>query len=397
LPAFVTWVFAMAITPEHRRRLRRFAARVLPLLGLLHAYVAWRLVTGMPPYPAAAWAGAVWAVASASLIPLGMFARFVVPSQRMADLLTWIGALFMGLFSSLLVLTALRDLLMVVVGRTVYADAYVVWSAQAVPLLAALVTLIGLINARRPARVVTVTVPLGKLSALLNGFTLVQLSDLHVGPTIKAGYVRAIVERVNQLNADLVVITGDVVDGSVAQLLADTAPLADLRARHGVCLVTGNHEYYSGATEWVEAFRGLGLRPLLNEHVVIDHDGAQLLVAGVTDYSAHVFDPAQQSDPIKALAGSPVGLPRVLLAHQPRTAPAAASAGFDLQLSGHTHGGQFWPWNLLVFLQQPYTAGLHRLGDLWVYTSRGTGYWGPPKRFGAPSEITCVRLVSARG
>lgn len=142
--------------------------------------------------------------------------------------------------------------------------------------------------------------------------------------------------------------------------------------------------------------RRLGLKVLLNEHVVLDHRGASLLVAGVTDYSAHHFNAAHRSDPHAAVAGAPdnVGA-KILLAHQPRTAPHAADAGFDLQLSGHTHGGQFFPWNFFVPMQQPWVAGLKRLRNMWVYISRGTGYWGPPKRFGAPSEITRVRLVRA--
>jgi predicted MPP superfamily phosphohydrolase len=133
---------------------------------------------------------------------------------------------------------------------------------------------------------------------------------------------------------------------------------------------------------------------LQNEHVVLRHGDASVLVAGVTDYSTHHFDPAERSDPHAAIAGAPadVGM-KLLLAHQPRSADAAQRAGFQLQLSGHTHGGQFWPWNFFVRFQQPFTAGLHKLHDLWVYTSRGTGYWGPPKRFGAPSEITRLRLV----
>jgi predicted MPP superfamily phosphohydrolase len=134
----------------------------------------------------------------------------------------------------------------------------------------------------------------------------------------------------------------------------------------------------------------------MNEHVVLARDDASLVLAGVTDYSAHHFEPQSRSDPSAALQGAPVEAVKVLLAHQPRSASGAASAGFDLQLSGHTHGGQFWPWNLFVPLQQPFTAGLHRLGQLWVYVSRGTGYWGPPKRFGAPSEITRIRLVADR-
>jgi predicted MPP superfamily phosphohydrolase len=269
-------------------------------------------------------------------------------------------------------------------------------SGRAVPLAALAVTLWGFVTARRTARVVTVEVPIDNLPAPLHGFTIAQLSDVHVGPTIRGPYLEAIVQRVNALGADMVAVTGDLVDGSVQDLAPHVAPLAGLRSRHGTYFVTGNHEYYSGAADWVAELRRLGLRVLQNEHVVLDQAGAQLLVAGVTDYSAHHFDPRQRSDPAAALAGAPPAAQvRVLLAHQPRSAEAAQLAGYHLQLSGHTHGGQFWPWNLFVPLQQPFTAGLHRLKQLWVYTSRGTGYWGPPKRFGAPSEITRLRLVPA--
>jgi predicted MPP superfamily phosphohydrolase len=370
-------------------QLRRFALTVLPFLAGLHAYIGWRLLPALPFGAIGTTIGVIVLGLSTLLIPMGMLARFLVSRQALSDRITWAGTLAMGLFSSVLVLTLLRDMALLVAGSPPFAAA----TALAILPAAALLTLIGFLNARRVARVVTVDIPLEGLPAALAGFTIVQLSDIHVGSTIKGDYVRAIVDRVNSLGADLIAITGDVVDGSVRQLSADTASLANLKARHGAYVVTGNHEYYSGATAWMAEFRRLGLHGLTNEHVVIEHDGARLVVAGVTDYSAHAFDPAQRSDPGAALVGSPEGIPRILLAHQPRSAHAAASAGFDLQLSGHTHGGQFWPWNLFVRLQQPFTAGLHRLGRLWVYTSRGTGYWGPPKRFGAPSEISLLRLL----
>jgi predicted MPP superfamily phosphohydrolase len=269
-------------------------------------------------------------------------------------------------------------------------------SALAVPILAALFTLVGFVNARRRARVRRVDVPIADLPAPLHGFSIAQISDIHVGATIKRDYLNGIVDAVNDLGADMIAVTGDLVDGSVAQLAPHTAPLSRLSARHGAFFVTGNHEYYSGASDWVDEVRRLGLAVLMNEHVVLQHEGAAVVVAGVTDYSAGHFDPAHRSDPAAAIAGAPrdAGV-RLLLAHQPRSAFAAAPAGFDLQLSGHTHGGQFFPWIFLVRLQQPFTAGLHRLGKLWVYISRGTGYWGPPKRLGAPSEITYLRLVPA--
>lgn len=373
------------------RRLRLALWRLLPLLGGLHAYLGWRLLPPLALTPVEL-AGAIGTlILSAALVPLGLFARFLFRHQATADRYTWLGGIAMGLFSSLLVLSVLRDVVLLVADAPTLATP----TAIAVLVAAGLLSLAGYVNARRLARVVRVDVPLPGLPAALAGFTIVQLSDIHVGPTIKRDYVQAIVDRVNKLDADLVAITGDVVDGSVEQLRADTAPLGGLRARHGTWLVAGNHEYYAGVSAWLREFEHIGLHVLHNRHTLIEHAGARFVLAGVSDYSAAAFDPAQASDPVAALAGSPPGLPRILLAHQPRSALAAATAGFDLQLSGHTHGGQFWPWNFFVPLQQPFTAGLHRLGRLLVYTSRGTGYWGPPKRFGAPSEITLLRLLAA--
>ena len=269
-------------------------------------------------------------------------------------------------------------------------------TAVAVPLLALLGVLIGLFNARRTTRVKHVDVAIDGLPKALHGFTIAQITDVHVGPTVKRPYVQAIVDAVNRLGVDAVAVTGDLVDGRVSELHADVAPLAQLRSRHGTFFVTGNHEYYSGAHAWITELRRLDVRVLLNEHVVLRHDGSEVVVAGITDHSAHHFDIGHRSDPQASVHGAPLGAAlRLLLAHQPRSALAAIGLGFHLQLSGHTHGGQFWPWNLFVRLQQPFTAGLHRLRDLWIYTSRGTGYWGPPKRFGAPSEITCLRMVQA--
>ncbi len=381
------------------------------IVALLHAFVGWRLA----PELAAPWAWAlcIGLVLSTLLMPLGLLGSRVL-RQPWADRLSWVGLLLMGLFSSLLVLTVLRDVLLLAawvldaVGVAVPLVGVRTLSAQATPLLALAVTVLGFLNARRTPAVVRLDVPIAGLPAALHGFTLAQISDIHVGPTIKHAFLQRIVAKVNTLGADVVAITGDLVDGKVTELAGHVEPLAGLQSRHGTFFVTGNHEYYSGAHAWIVELRRLGLTVLMNEHVVLYHgkglgvdaqDDSQtvapLVLAGVADYSAHHFDPTHRSDPALALEGAPASaLVRVLLAHQPRSAAAAAKAGFDLQLSGHTHGGQFWPWNLFVPLQQPFTAGLNRLNKLWVYTSRGTGYWGPPKRFGAPSEITALRLVA---
>lgn len=379
-----------------------FFTRAIVIGVMLHVYVGLRLIPELPvglPVKAIA---VLALVSSCFLIPLSMLVRRF-DHRPSLDRIAWIGLLDMGFSSSLLVFTLLRDVALAsaltidaVWRGALSLDRWRIDTAVGVIALAALSTLIGFVNARRRARVVSIDVPIAQLPPELDGLTIVQISDVHVGPTIKARYVDAIVDAVNRLEPDLIAVTGDIVDGSVAQLADHTKPLERLSARYGAYLVTGNHEYYSGATQWIAEFERLGLRVLLNEHVVLEHNGTRFIVAGVTDYSGGQFDEAHRSDPAAALADAPGDVRiKLLLAHQPRTALAAVQAGYTLQLSGHTHGGQFFPWNFFVRFQQPFTAGLARLDELWVYTSRGTGYWGPPKRLGAPSEITHLRLVNA--
>jgi uncharacterized protein len=374
--------------------------RLMPLiiLGLLHVYIGVRLLPDLASSPGVRVGGALLLVVSCALMLAGLMSRSMQP-RAVADRVATVGLLAMSLFSSLFVFTLLRDLVLLVAIVALpdrHVHLLVAVTAQVVVGLATFVTLVGFAGARRRARIVSVEVPLANLPPALQGFLIAQISDVHVGSQIKQKYVDAIVDAVNGLDPDLIAVTGDLVDGTVHDLSRHVAPLGRLSARHGAFLVTGNHEYYSGERAWTAEFRRLGLRVLLNEHVVVRHGGAPLVVAGVTDYSAHHFDPQQRSDPAAALLGAPTDAgAKILLAHQPRSAAAADTAGFDLQLSGHTHGGQFWPWNLFVRFQQPFTAGLHRLNHLWIYISRGTGYWGPPNRFGAPSEITLLRLVAA--
>ncbi len=377
--------------------------RLYGFVILLHAYIGWRVLPDLLDFslPATVWL-ATWLALSAWLLPQALFARSK-KHHALSDGLVWAGSIAMGSFSSLFVLTVLRDAGLLAAGAldlvrpgAIQWQVLEAWSALAVPALATGLTVAGFYNARRRAVVRPVEVSIAGLPSALHGFTIAQISDVHVGPTIRRRYVDAIVDAVNGLEADMVAVTGDLVDGSVAQLSQHTEPLSRLTSRHGSYFVTGNHEYYSGVGGWVVELRRLGLHVLMNEHVVLEHQGETVVVAGVTDFGAHHYHESHRSDPAAAMAGAPADAGvRLLLAHQPRSAFVAESAGFDLQLSGHTHGGQFWPWNFFVKLQQPFTAGLRRLGTLWVYTSRGTGYWGPPKRLGAPSEITHLRLVPA--
>jgi predicted MPP superfamily phosphohydrolase len=368
-----------------RRRLLRPSWIILALL----IYVGCRLLPPLGLGPMGTAAAAALLLAAGILVP---------QSIRRKDALAWVGLTALGFFSTLLVTTLLRDVLLLAARLSMSSASYealLTPSALGAIVLTVAVTGVGFLVARRP-RIVNIDIPIFRLPKPLHGFSITQISDLHVGPTIRREFVERLVSRVNALRADLIAVTGDLVDGSVQQLATHTAPLSKLSARHGAYFVTGNHEYYSGEAAWTKEIRRLGLTVLKNQHVVLNHDGASLVLAGVDDIGAHHFDAAQRSDPAAALEGAPLDAgAKILLAHQPGSAHAAAQAGYDVQISGHTHGGQFWPWNLFVRFFQPFTAGLHRMKSLWVYVSRGTGYWGPPNRFGVPAEITRIRLVPA--
>jgi predicted MPP superfamily phosphohydrolase len=253
-------------------------------------------------------------------------------------------------------------------------------------------------SATGPAEITEVPVRLERLPRALSGLTIAQITDLHVGPTIREREVRRVVDQVNALRPDVVAVTGDLVDGSVRELGAAVSHLGRLRARHGVYFVTGNHEYYSGVREWIDELGRLGLRVLRNERVVVGDGGASLDLAGVNDWSAGHLGPGEAPDLDRALAGRDPERSLVLLAHQPRGVGAAVRAGVELQISGHTHGGQIAPFSLLVGAVYPYVKGLYRHDEPGrsgsIFVSRGTGYWGPPLRLGAPPEIARIVLTA---
>ena len=379
-------------------RMLLFVAVALSIVFGVHYFLWVRLVRD-PAWPTA-WSRALtWAlVAFGASIPVGIFASRGLSRQAAAPLAwlayTWMGVMFLLFFILLpLELPRLGARLggvdperRVALSRILAGFAGVVGVVMSGAGVASVLSRVGVKQVR---------VPLAKLPSKLSGYTIVQLTDIHVGPTIGRDFIEQIVRTTNALSPDLVAITGDLVDGSVEQLGHLVEPLRELRARDGVFFVTGNHEYYSGADAWIAHLRTLGIRVLRNERVPIRDDAGGFDLAGVDDTSAHSFGHGHGQDVPRAMAGRDASRVVVLLAHQPKAVRDACKLGVDLQLSGHTHGGQIWPWGYAVRLDQPHVAGFHIHQGTAIYVSRGTGYWGPPMRVAAPAEITRIELVSA--
>lgn len=383
----------------------------------MYGYVGWRLI--IPAALSAPVNVLLWAlVVLFIMLPfLPVIFRFNGIEGRLVDIVAWVGYLSFGFMTLLFALVAAKDITLLVVtlvqktAQLVSASSGADSVASAVDpqrrilvlnsinlgivgLTAGLVGY-GMFEALRRPDVVEVAVPIKNLPKEFDGFRIVQITDIHVSHTVKRPFVQSVVDTVNKLKPDLVALTGDLVDGSVAQLGDDVAPLADLKAPHGKYFITGNHEYYSGVQQWLDETSRLGFDVLLNQHRILERGEGRMLLAGVTDYSGGGFSEDHVSDPFKALDGSPVDGPKILLAHQPKSIFEAARAGYDFVISGHTHGGQYFPYHILARLTQPYIAGLHKHDDTLIYVSRGTGYWGPQMRIGARSEITVHRLQLA--
>ncbi|HTP50758.1 MAG TPA: metallophosphoesterase [Anaeromyxobacteraceae bacterium] len=390
-----------------------FLLVMLAVLGGMHFYLWARLVRD--PDLAEPWRRLLTAglVVAAVTVPASILLMRSRPS-RLAQAfsfvgMTWLGTSFL-LFSALLATDLVR---LFVAGSAAVRD----WMRHApeVPvdperrqLLARAVaggatlavggaSAFAMRSALADPEIHEVPVRLERLPRRLSGLSIAQITDLHIGPTIGEPAVRRVVQAANALKPDLVAITGDLVDGSVTGLGRAVAELGALRARYGVLFVTGNHEYYSGVEPWLAFLRQLGFRVLRNERVSIGEGDASLDVAGIDDWRSRGLAPGHGPDLGKALAGRDPDRSLLLLAHQPRGVEEAVRSGVELQLSGHTHGGQIFPFTLLTGLVYPYLRGLYRLEEGGregqVFVSRGTGYWGPPMRLGNPPEIARIVLT----
>lgn len=376
---------------------------VISVVAGIHFYFWFRLVRQTQPSPPVrAWL-TVGCIALAAVLPLSFIVVRRLPLGG-ARVMAFAGFGWLGLMFLLLVALLTTELVRLALHlRARLGESGVIdttrrtlisrWLATGAAAAAGALGAVAIAKARA-LEVQEVAVRLRRLPRAHDGMTIVQLTDLHVGPTIGRAFVEDVVRRTNALVPDIVAITGDLVDGSVEDLREAIAPLGDLRAHHGVFFVTGNHEYFSGAEAWITELQRIGLRVLRNERVAIGGEGGFDL-AGIDDWSARRMRAAGHGPDLeKALAGRDAGRELVLLSHQPRSIAQAASLGVGLQLSGHTHGGQIWPFKYMVRLQQPYVAGLHRHGDAQIYVSPGTGYWGPPMRLGTRAEITRIVLRS---
>lgn len=331
----------------------------------MQSYLYWRL--GHTPWDA------LWIA-----FPLLLIASF--PFKRLHRIQRKLIFLSLGVVTYLVLATLLRDAYFLVSGQLLARGWVLLTTVTCV--------LAGTIHALLGPHVKRVTVEIDKLPADLEGFTIAQISDLHIGPTIGAPYVAKVVGRTNALAPDLIALTGDIGDGPVRVYRQDARELGQLQARHGVVCVSGNHEHYWGVDDWMKVMEENGVRVLKNTVLKVQHGTSVISVAGIPDPVSRI-SPAWEELEAQA-SGSDF---KVLLSHRPGVARQALLRGFQLQLSGHTHGGQFFPWTLVVKFVHEFDRGLSRLQSLWIYVNVGTGSWGPFLRLGSTSEITLLRLV----
>ena len=376
----------------------------IAILWLIHGYVAWRVIPTLGLLPSQALLGYIL-VFLLSLLPiLPILLRFSGNETKMIDRISLLGYTSLGFFVLSFFIFILKDFftqVMILFGYLFNSEQSIDDSKREFMKKGLTIGVIGIsgtastygfYSSRKGPTVIDQDIFIESLPDQFDNFSIAQISDLHVGPTIKIKYVENVLKKIEHVNPDLIAVTGDLVDGSVKHLSKDLQPFKDMVASHGTFFVTGNHEYYSGVDPWLDETDRLGMTNLINENRLILKEGAQIALAGITDFRAHQMKKGHRSDPAKALGTIDEDMVKVMLAHQPNSIHAVHEVGVDLQLSGHTHGGQFWPFTYPTKLANAYLAGHYDHDGTQIYVNRGTGYWGPPLRIGVPAEITLIRL-----
>ena len=380
----------------------------ITLLGIMHGYVGWKIFSGLNLNSSFAMIGIIL-LAILTLLPvLPILFRYNGYESSFLDKLSLIGYTSLGFFTLSFVAFLSKDLLFKVWGfissffsadvkQQITLDVdkrEFLEKSLSIGILSLIgpTTAYGFYSARKGPTIINQDIYLKNLPDSFENFTIAQISDLHVGPTIKKPYVEKVVNQISTINPDLIAITGDMVDGSIDYLRRDLEPLSQVVAKYGTYFVTGNHEYYSGAERWLDETDRMGFTNLVNDNKLITIKDQNIALAGVNDYRAHQIIPSHRSNPDGAIKGINKDKVKILLAHQPASIFKANEAGYDLQISGHTHGGQFWPFTYPTKQANPYLSGLHDHNGTQIYVNSGTGYWGPPLRLGVTAEITLFRL-----
>ena len=376
----------------------------LVILWSMHGYVAFKLLHpyNLPLSKSIFIYGIAFLFSMLPILPI--FLRMTGNESKLLDKISLIGYTSLGFFTLSFVLFIAKDFFnqLLIFSEKFISIIHPVDDSKrefikksisiGIFSIAGSASLYGYKQARNGPQIIYQNIYLDKLPLQFDNYRIAQISDLHVGPTIKRPYVEGVVDKISHLNPDMIVVTGDLIDGSVSYLKKDMEPLVDMIAPNGTFFVTGNHEYYSGVDQWLDETNNLGFTNLLNSHQIIKKEDSGIAIAGVTDYRAHQIKSTHKTDPNKALLGISESTLKIVLAHQPASIFKVHEAGADLQLSGHTHGGQFWPFTYPTKWANPYLEGLHNHHGTQIYVNRGTGYWGPPLRIGVPAEITLFQL-----
>ena len=376
----------------------------LGMLWLIHGYVAWRIIPtmGLSSSQTNLAYTTVFILSLLPIIPIAL--RMSGNESKLIDRLSFLGYTSLGFFTLSFFIFVAKDMVLQLItlfshlinDDNPFDNSKRDFIKKSINIslitLAGSATVYGFYSARKGPFIIKHDIYLKNLPDAFENFSIAQISDLHVGPTIKRPYVEHVLEKISRLNPDLIAVTGDLVDGSVKYLKSELQPLKDMTPSYGTFFVTGNHEYYSGVDQWLDETDRLGMKNLVNTNALISKAGAQIAIAGITDLRAHQINPAHRSEPERALRSVPDDITKIVLAHQPNSIHSVHETGADLQLSGHTHGGQFWPFTYPVKMTNLYIAGLHDHQGTQIYVNRGTGYWGPPLRIGVPAEITLIRL-----